>query len=580
MATVTINGQEIQIADDQKLNVVQAAKQMGVEIPTYCWHPALSVVASCRMCLVELGEKGPDGQVTMQPRLAPACQMPARDGLVVVTNSPKAKQAQAATLEYLLLNHPLDCPTCDQAGECYLQDYSYRFGRGHSRLQEPKEQKPDKDYIGDEITLFTDRCIMCTRCVRFTREISGTAELQVINRGTRAEIDIYPGEPCNNKLAGNVVDICPVGALCSKDFLYEQRVWWLRSRNSVCPDCSTGCSIHVNQNNETIYRLRPRSNPQAQGDFMCDEGRFGWKYIHDPQRHTHPVVKLPGVASSAPSRPAAARPGTNGAVANEVILPPDWSGILAQVRDKIVEQVKQNAGGVAAIFSPWMTVEEAYLLAHWLKGLSPDVQLAMGPVPVVGEDDHYPKDAHGQGVMPPKFTIHAEKCPNRRGVERVLAHFQPEVTPFDAILDAAQGGRLAAAYVVHPGPTGWLAEDQISTLGKVPFLIVQDLIQSPLSDSAHVVLPGAAFAEKDGTFINHKELAQAIVRAIRCPAEGYTDSRIFMELAGRSGMFNARLLRREIGERIPEFAPLGDGELGEYGVSLVASQASQEVTAS
>jgi NADH-quinone oxidoreductase subunit G len=577
MAILTINGQEIEVDDDARMNVVQAAKQAGIEIPHYCWHPSLSVVASCRMCLVEMGEKGPDGKVAMQPRLAPACQMPAKDGAVVVTDSPKVKQAQAATLEYLLLNHPLDCPTCDQAGECFLQDYSYRFGRGHSRLHEPKEQKPDKDYIGEEITLFTDRCIMCTRCVRFTREISGTAELQVINRGTRSEIDIYPGEPCNNKLAGNVVDLCPVGALCSKDFLYKQRVWWLRTRDSVCPNCSTGCSIHVDQNNETIYRLRPRSNPLAQGDFMCDEGRFGWKYIHNPQRHTHPIVKLPGLASSGPSRPSSLA-ATNGDAENLVILPPDWTGILGQVRDKFVEFAKQQGEAIAAVFSPWMTVEEAYLLANWIKSIAPSAQLTLGPVPVVGEDDHYPKDQHGRHVPPTKFTIHAEKCPNLRGVEKVLDHFQPERVEFSTVLASAREGRLQAAYVVHPGPTGWLDDSQIAELGKVPFLVVQDLIQSSLSDAAHVVLPGAAFAEKEGTFVNFKNLAQGIVRAVRCPAEGYTDTRIFMELAGRSGMFNARVLRREIAEQIPALAALGVGELGEYGVRLDASLTPQEAT--
>jgi len=154
---------------------VQAAQRAEVEIPSYCWHPALSVVASCRMCLVEIGQKKPDGSVAMQPKLIPACQTPVTDGMVIVSDSEKVKAAQKATLEYLLLNHPLDCPTCDQAGECFLQDYSYRYGRGYSRLQENKILKPDKDYIGEQITLFTDRCILCSRCVRFTREISGTA---------------------------------------------------------------------------------------------------------------------------------------------------------------------------------------------------------------------------------------------------------------------------------------------------------------------------------------------------------------------------------------------------------------------
>jgi NADH dehydrogenase/NADH:ubiquinone oxidoreductase subunit G len=174
MITVTIDGQDVELGDDERLNVVQAAKRAGIEIPHYCWHPSLSVVASCRMCLAEVGEKKPDGTVVMQPKLVPACQTPAKANTVVVTNSEKVRAARATVLELLLLNHPLDCPTCDQAGECFLQDYTYRYGNAQSRLQEPKEIRQDKDYIGDQITLFTDRCVMCTRCVRFAREYSGT----------------------------------------------------------------------------------------------------------------------------------------------------------------------------------------------------------------------------------------------------------------------------------------------------------------------------------------------------------------------------------------------------------------------
>jgi NADH-quinone oxidoreductase subunit G len=273
--TVQINEQSVSLGEHERMNAIQAAQRAGVEIPHYCWHPALSVVASCRMCLVEVGQRQPDGSIAMQPKLVPGCQTPVKDGTVIITNSPKVKAAQNQVLEYLLLNHPLDCPTCDQAGECKLQDFSYRYGRGFSRLKEEKLLKPDKDHIGEHITLFTDRCVMCSRCVRFTREIAGTGELQIINRGSHAEIDVFPGEPCDNKLAGNVVDLCPVGALCSKDFLYQQRVWWLESTSSVCANCSTGCSITVDRKDDTIHRLRPRYNPQAQGHFMCDDGRFG-----------------------------------------------------------------------------------------------------------------------------------------------------------------------------------------------------------------------------------------------------------------------------------------------------------------
>src|SRR5882672_2528379 len=193
MAVVYVNNQPVDIGTE-KLNLVQAALKGGVDIPTYCWHPALTVVASCRMCLVEAGEMK-DGKPVMQPRVVPACQTPAKDGTVIVTNSEKAKTAQAQTLESLLLNHPLDCPVCDKAGECSLQDFSYRYGRSESRMIDEKNTPPNKPGISDKISLFTDRCIMCSRCVRFTREFSGTAELQVINRGNHTEIDIFPGEP-------------------------------------------------------------------------------------------------------------------------------------------------------------------------------------------------------------------------------------------------------------------------------------------------------------------------------------------------------------------------------------------------
>ncbi|MGN6133490.1 MAG: 2Fe-2S iron-sulfur cluster-binding protein, partial [Aureliella sp.] len=203
MGTVLVNDIEVEV--DPKDNLILAARRAGVEVPHYCWHQDLSVVASCRMCLVEVGEKKPDGSIVMQPKLIPGCQTLAKPGTVIRTDSDKVRASQAQQLEYLLLNHPLDCSICDQAGECYLQDYTYKFGNVHSRLQEPKVQRADKYHIGDQIALFTDRCVMCTRCVRFTREISGTSELHVISRGSVEEIEVFPDEPCNNKLAGNVV---------------------------------------------------------------------------------------------------------------------------------------------------------------------------------------------------------------------------------------------------------------------------------------------------------------------------------------------------------------------------------------
>ncbi len=557
MPTVYVNDQPVTLGEQERLNIIQAAAKVNVEIPHYCWHPALTVVASCRMCLVEVGEKKPDGTVVMQPRVVPGCQTPAKDGTVVVTNSPKVKEAQAATLEYLLLNHPLDCPVCDQAGECYLQDYSYRFGRAESRLKDDKLQKPDKDHIGDHIALFTDRCVMCSRCVRFTREISGTSELQIIHRGDHAEIDVFPGEPCNNKLAGNVVDLCPVGALCSKDFLYKQRVWFLKDSPSVCPGCSTGCSIRVDQNKNIVYRLKPRFNPQAQGHFMCDEGRFGYKYINRVERFRAPQVRI-----------------------GKDLVPIGWDGLLHKMKRELQESVPN---GLAAVLSPWLSVEEAYLAAAFFKGLSPQVTLALGPVIKVGAEDHYPKGPRGEAPTDPKeikFTIRAEKCPNRRGVEEVLKHFQGEVVGFDQVMKQVETGQIKAMFIAASSPTAWISDEQAKGLDKLNLLMLMDLLPSPASQRAKYLLPSASFAEKDGTFVNHADLAQMIQRAILSPGDVRPEGRVFMDWLERRGLFHAPSLRQEIAQKIPAFAALGSGDLGEWGVFLATQREPGAVAAS
>ena len=547
MATVYVNGKPVDIGNE-KLNLIQAAQKAGVLIPHYCWHPALTVVASCRMCLVEAGERKPDGTISMQPKVVPACQTPAKDGTVIVTNSNKAEFAQEQTLEDLLLNHPLDCPVCDKAGECLLQDYTFNFGRAHSRMIDEKNTPPNKPYIGDNVTLFTDRCIMCSRCVRFTREISGTAELQIINRGHHSEIDIFPGDPLNNKLATNVVDLCPVGALCSKDFLYKQRVWNLKTKESVCADCSTGCSIWLDGNKSIVYRLRPRYNPLAQGHFMCDEGRLGYHYVNSIERFLRPMGRSDGR-----------------------LTPLTWTEVVPAIRRAFQSAAQKDAGGVVGVLSPFLTCEEAYLIAKFLKGLSGQVRLALGPVPIVGENDTYPKDRRGRPTQPVKFTIRAEKCPNRRGVEEILRHFQGEAVSFDGVVRDAAEGRVQALYLAagyRPRPGGWINEAQAQALQRVPLIVCHDLLPSPVSNFAHYILPGASWAEKEGTFVNHAGLAQAIHWAVVPTSEIRTDGQVFLDLLERRGLLHAPTLRKELAAEVPYFAPLAGGEAGEYGIPL------------
>jgi len=562
VAKVIVN--DIEVDADAKDNCILAARKAGVEIPHYCWHEALSVVASCRMCLVEVGETKPDGTVVMGPKLVPGCQTAIKEGTVIRTDSAKVKTAQQMTLELLLLNHPLDCSICDQAGECYLQDYTYKYGNAVSRLDEPKLQRMDKYHIGEQIALFTDRCVMCTRCVRFTREISGTAELQVTNRGSHEEIDVFPDAPCDNKLAGNVVDLCPVGALCSKDFLYKKRVWWLKSANSVCTGCSTGCSVHVDQNEDKVYRLRPRENSLAQGHFMCDEGRFGFKYIHDERRLQKPKLSGALVATLGSSSKTAKPSGPA-----DLNFADPWLDVLSVTRNKIKESIRTDARGFVAVLSPFMSVEEAYLLASFLKSLDKKVRLVLGRVPVVGSDDKYPKGSKGEA--PPadkvKFTIRSEKCPNRVGVEAILRHFEGELVTVEQAVARADA---TAWYFVGGYNVGWVTDSIDRGVGKPPLLIVQDIFASPLSERADIVLASSTFAERDGTYVNHSGLAQAACGAIRCPGDARADGRILMELAERKGLYNAMTLRKEIGKAVPGLAALVVGDLGEFGVKVTS----------
>jgi NADH-quinone oxidoreductase subunit G len=543
MATVYINDKAVDIGD-KKLNLVQAAELAGVTIPHYCYHPALSVVASCRMCLVEVGEKKPDGTVVMQPRVIPACQTPAKDNTVIQTSTAKSKSAQAQTLESILLNHPLDCPVCDKAGECKLQDYSYNYGNSESRMVDEKNTPPNKPDLGNNISLFTDRCIMCSRCVRFTREISGTAELHVVNRGSHAEIDVFPTEPLNNKLASNVVDLCPVGALASKDFLYTHRVWNLKTQDSVCAGCSTGCSIHLDTNKNVVYRLRPRENPNAQGYFMCDDGRLGYHYVNSSNRISKPYMK--------------SESGTDLS---------SWKDILPALRADLIAVASKTPSGIAVMLSPFLTVEEGFLLATFIKSISPKSKLVLGPVPVIGEDDHYPK-TRGSVAPKVKFTIRNEKCPNKKGIEQIIKHFEGDVILVSDYLSKNTPEALFIAAGYQGEEVAWFDNNLLGLFKKVKLLITQDLFPSALTDVSKYIIPSAAFSEKEGTFVNFAGLAQELHWACVPLKQVRTDGQVYLDLLERKGLLQAANIRDEIAKSIPYFSRLAGGKLGSDGVHL------------
>src|SRR6185295_5892714 len=280
MVNLTIEGRKLSVPAGT--SILEAAKEVGVLIPHYCYHPGLPVAGVCRMCLVE---------VEKAPKLAPACATAVAEGQVVHVHSEQSLKGREGVLEMLLINHPLDCPICDQSGECELQDYTFQEGRADSRYQEPKRFNPVEDFGGD-VLYVPNRCILCTRCVRFMDDVAGDAALNVSERGDRAFIGKAPGKDLTNPWAGNVVDLCPVGALFSKDFLNKARAWELDRTASVCPNCSQGCNVMLETRDNTVVRMKPRPNDDVNKYFMCDEGRADYRWINRTDRIVHPLVKV------------------------------------------------------------------------------------------------------------------------------------------------------------------------------------------------------------------------------------------------------------------------------------------------
>ncbi|MEN6459606.1 MAG: 2Fe-2S iron-sulfur cluster-binding protein [Thermoguttaceae bacterium] len=519
MPTILVDNRELTIAAGRRINGIEAARLVGIEIPFYCWHPGLSVAGSCRMCLVEVGSRDPStGKITMQGKLSPACSVVVSDHMVLVTQSEKVARARAMVEEDLLLRHPIDCPICDKAGECLLQDYHFQYGRPSRRADIRPFTSRRRD-LGD-VTLFVDRCVLCSRCVRFAAEISGTNELMVTGRAAHEEIDVMAGYPLNNRLSGNVVDLCPVGALGDKDFLYRQRVWFLRRHAGVCTGCSTGCSIWIEEHQERIWRIKPRENPFVNQWWICNDGRYDYPHVHHPDR-------------------LAARVGAAGTTTAELL------GAL------------RGAGRLAVLVSPFLTVEEAYLLCNLIRGIDADALLALGPTPTVGEDERFAKG----------FTVRAEKCPNRRGVEAVIAHFAHRVPTLDDLLAELDQGTVQGVWVSGGYKRPWVGQATARRFQRLKLLVVQDLFPSPISEVATHVLPGAAYAERDGSYVNRADRLQSVRWAIRPPAGVRPEGGLYWELLGRKGLYNSRAVLDDVAREIPYFAAAARA-VPEFGIDL------------
>jgi NADH-quinone oxidoreductase subunit G len=510
MPKITVDGKSIDAKDRQM--VLQACVDAGIMLPHYCYHPGLSIPASCRICLVE---------VEGIPKLVPSCQTPVRDGMVVHTQSPRAIANQKQVMEYLLINHPLDCPVCDQAGECYLQDYSYEYGRSESRFEEDKYKKPKKD-VGKHIVLYNDRCIMCTRCVRFTREVSGTSELYVDGRGAKEEIDIFPGKPLDNKLSGNVADLCPVGALLDKDFLFKQRVWLLKRAASVSPVDAGGENIWIEYNEGRVFRIKPRYNPDVNTWWISDDTRYSYHVLADEKR-------LKGAMKT--------QYGSQVPTAYDAAIDEALAGLKKTAAEG-------GEGSLYAVLSPMMACEEAWLLGQAIRAIDPKAVLVLGPVPTVGQDEVF----FNSETRKETFRIKAEKVPNAAGVRRIIEQLGGPTASFDEFtagtapaIKALKGGWIVGGY--H---SEWLPKT-LPGLFKKGFKVVQDLLPSSLSASADVLLPAAGWAEKDGTWENHNGKLQSFTAAIP-PAEGTRrEGDVYYKLLGRTGLYNAASVRSDMG---------------------------------
>ncbi|MEC7352785.1 MAG: 2Fe-2S iron-sulfur cluster-binding protein, partial [Planctomycetota bacterium] len=451
MPNITING--IDIDFEKGPSILQLATDHGIEIPHYCYHESLSVPANCRICLAEIWQPNPrnDNKLEYLGKLVPTCSTPAADGMVVSTNTPHAIANQKAVMELLLVNHPVDCPVCDQAGECHLQDYSYQYGRGQSRFQEDKNKQPKKD-VGPNVLLYSDRCIMCTRCVRFTREVTGTAELMVEGRGSHNQIDVFPGMALDNELSANVIDLCPVGALLDKDFLFQQRVWFLKKTPSIDGITASGDNIYLEHNEGTIYRVKPRRNESINKWWITDEVRYGFKFIHSDHRLTMPVVagEEPFLTEQAPTA---------------------WT-IAVTETNRIASEAVAAGGRLAVMISPMITCEDAFLLAEWSRSVDPEVIFGIGPVPVDGESKTFPGG----------YTICNEKAPNARGVRRVLAATGCQVLESPEFIQRIAGG-VGCLVLTGNYPSDWVVDDLRAAIGNTPLILV-DTLENELCELA------------------------------------------------------------------------------------------------
>jgi NADH-quinone oxidoreductase subunit G len=522
------------------LNVVEVARRAQKFVPHYCYHPKLSIPGNCRMCLIEMGTPkmdaqrkpvlGPDGkpEIGWMPRPQIGCATQISEGMGIRTDSPLVQECRQGVMEFLLINHPLDCPICDQAGECKLQEYSVQYGNEGSRFTDDKVKKPKRVDIGQNIVLDDERCIMCSRCIRFSKEMAHDDVLGFIDRGSHTTLAVHPGKRLDNNYSLNTVDICPVGALTSKDFRFQMRVWFLKETKSICTGCATGCNTIVANREGLVYRQTPRENEAVNSMWMCDQGRLGFHYIHDQHRLIEPVAKV-----------------------GHGKLPAPWTEIIPRLAAQLREL---QPGQIAIIASGRLTNEEAFLLGEIRHALGGD-EVLCDIVPRFGEADDILRSA--------------DLNPNTNGVE--LFGLSQKGRQLGVIRQGIDTGRIQALFVLHEnllGDAGW----PLSTVQKIPILAVQSILPCPTTELADYVLPGASFAEKRGSMINGAGRLQRLNKAIPVPGHAMDDWQILVQLkaalGGGNGIHSIEDVFKAMAAETPAFAGLSLSKIGDLGIDL------------
>ncbi len=519
--------------------MIQACAAVKVDVPHYCYHPKLPVAGNCRMCLVEFGTPAmgpdrkpvmnPDGtpKIAKSPRPAIACATPISPGMEIYTNTPTVKQMREGVLEFLLINHPLDCPICDQAGECKLQEYSVDYGKSESRFVEPKVHKPKRIQLGPRIVLDDERCILCTRCIRFTKDIVGDDALGIVNRGSYNTLTAYPGKVFDNNYTLNAADICPVGALTSEDFRFKMRVWFLKETKSLCTSCATGCNIITGSREEVIYRYEPRENDAVNSAWMCDYGRLNYKWINREDRLVEVRRQKVEGRSEKLSWPTALK---------------EISGLLSNAPQ----------GSVAIIASARQTNEELFLI----KKLATKVGAITDSIPRTGEGD--------------KLLLSADRNPNSNGARLIGICSDKMGERIPGITKGIEQGTIKTLIVFGEDVTkhGIAA----SVLAKLETLIVSDILPSETTKLAHYLLPGCAHAEKRGTFTNGKGRVQKFMKAVEPRGDARPQWEFLHDLlfnvTGQDGYATIEGLFNLMAKEVPAFDGLTWAGLGDAGVTV------------